>query len=52
MFRADAPGRTRSEFKIKRPTQEIAKVTTMAMATVNNVWVCQVLKPLEEANCG
>ena len=50
MFRAEAPGKTRSELRIKRPTQEIAKVTTIAMATVNSVCVCKILKPREDAN--
>ena len=51
-LRADAPGRTNNEFRIKRPTQEIAKVTTTAMADVNMVWVNLVLMPRDEARYG
>ena len=42
MFRAAAPGSTKSEFIIIRPTQEMESVTITAMATVNAVWFAWV----------
>ena len=51
-FRAAAPGRISREFKISRPTQEMANVTMTAIKTVNTVWVSPVGMPLEEASWG
>ena len=47
-----APGKTSNEFKIKSPTQEIAIVTTTAIAVVKTVWVIPTEIPREAANWG
>lgn len=52
MFLAAAAGSTSSEFKINKPTQEILRVTMIAIITVNNICVRLTEIPLVEANCG
>ena len=39
MFLAAAPGKTRREFKISKPTQEMESVMMIAIATVKTVCV-------------
>ena len=51
-FLAAAPGRTNREFKISRPTQEIASVTITAIATVKAVWVAFREIPRDDASWG
>ena len=52
MFLDAAPGRIKRELMIKRPTHEIARVTTTAMMVVNVVCTKNVENPLEDANWG
>jgi len=52
MFLAEALGKTNNEFSIKSPTHEIARVTTTAIAVVNNVWIALDGIPREDASCG